>query len=244
MSEVEAGRAGSGAFLAIGQVLTLLRPEFPDISISKIRFLESEGLVEPERSSSGYRKFSRADVARLRYVLTAQRDNYLPLRVIKAQLDSGELLPLEPAAVAETTGGSASSADRPLTLTDGADLRLDRAELCSRSGLSDAALTEFEDAGLITGQPKGVTYDGHALQVARTVVELAGHGIGPRHLRSFRAPAEREAGLIEQVVAPLARQRDPQARARAAAIARELTALSLRLHGQLVEAALRRSANG
>jgi DNA-binding transcriptional MerR regulator len=242
MSEVEA-RAGSGAFLAIGQVLTLLRPEFPDVSISKIRFLESEGLVEPERSSSGYRKFSRADVARLRYVLTAQRDNYLPLRVIKAQLDAGELLPVEPSGMAGGSAGSGPQVDRPAVLSDGSDLRLDRAELCRRSGLTDAALTEFEDAGLVTGQPKGVTYDGHALQVARTVAEFGGHGIGPRHLRSFRAPAEREAGLIEQVVAPLARQRDPQARARAAATTRELTALSLRLHGQLVEAALRRSAN-
>jgi DNA-binding transcriptional MerR regulator len=165
--------------LTIGEVLTVLREDFPDVTISKIRYLESEDLVHPQRTPSGYRKFSSADVARLRYVLAAQRDQYLPLRVIKehlAALDRGEPLP-----------GSTPP----------------------------------------------------AAPIARAAAGLARHGIEPRHLRVYQNGAEREAGLVEQLVAPVLRARSEEARNRATEKLRELAALSAQLHGALLEARLR-----
>jgi DNA-binding transcriptional MerR regulator len=230
--------------MSIGEVLAALRPEFPDVTISKIRFLESEGLIEPERTPSGYRKFSRDDIARLRYVLTAQRDNYLPLRVIKSHLEAIDR-GLEPPA----TPGGGPQVPRALVSADGlpdaaafhrdaSELRLSRAELCDAAGVTDDQLTAMEQYGLVTARPGGY-YDGDALVIAKTVAELQGFGVEPRHLRAFRSAADREVGLVEQVVAPLVRQRNPEARGRADEVARELAALSVRLHAALVKAGLR-----
>ena len=210
------------AYYGIGEVLTQLSPEFPDVRISKIRFLESEGLIEPARSPSGYRRFSRHDVQRLRYILTAQRDHYLPLRVIKERLESPD-----GAADLATPAGSAAARGGSL---------LSRAELLEAAGLDAKRLDELEEFGLV--RRRGRQYGQDALAVARLVAELAAFGVQARHLRAVKAAAERETSLIEQVVAPVLRRRSPGATERAGQTARDIAALSIRLHAVLVEAEL------
>jgi DNA-binding transcriptional MerR regulator len=205
------------AYFGIGEVLARLRGEFPDVSVSKIRFLESEGLIEPARSPSGYRRFDDADVDRLRYILTAQRDQYLPLRVIKERM-----LP----SAAGTPDDASADDGGPMT----------RRELLGAAGIDEDQLAELEAFGLV--RRVGRTYARDALQVASAVAILGRYGVEARHLRAVRAAAERESSLIEQVVAPTLRQRSPQARSQAARTAREIAAAMLRLHGALVDAAL------
>ncbi|KAB1914414.1 MerR family DNA-binding transcriptional regulator [Micromonospora sp. AMSO31t] len=226
--------------MSIGEVLAQLRVEFPDVTISKLRFLEAEGLVEPQRTPAGYRKFSWDDVARLRFVLTAQRDQYLPLRVIRDQLaewDSSGAGRQRPNLVAVGPGGevpgreAAEPAESP-------EVRLGRAELISRSGVDESTLAELERLGVLVPDPPG-WYDADALIIAQAVAGLAAYGLEPRHLRGYRTAADREVGLFAQLVAPLARQSDPAARARAAETARELVALSQQLHAALVRVGLR-----
>ncbi|MGO9081864.1 MAG: MerR family transcriptional regulator [Streptosporangiaceae bacterium] len=220
-----AGAASPGppprGYLGIGEVLRQLLPEFPEVTISKIRFLEAEGLIEPARSPSGYRRFQAADVDRLRYILTAQRDQYLPLRVIKEQL-------------AQPPGDDDSQQARPRA--NGPGVLLSRRELLEAAGIGADQLAELEEFGLI--QRSGRGYGQDALEVAGTVAALAQYGVQARHLRAVRAAAEREISLIEQVVAPTLRQRNPGARQAAGATARQIAALSLRLHRALVEKAL------
>jgi DNA-binding transcriptional MerR regulator len=236
--------APARSFMSIGEVLASLRSDFPDVTISKIRFLEAEGLVEPERTASGYRKFSRDDIARLRYVLSAQRDNYLPLRVIKGHLEAIDR-GLEPPA----TPGGGPQVPRALALAEGlpgpdsfaresTELRLSRAELVDAAGVESDQLDLLEQFGLLAPRPGGF-YDGDALVIAKTVAEMSRFGLEPRHLRAFRAAADREVGLVEQVVAPQVRQRNPEARGRAEETARELGALSVKLHAMLVKSGLR-----
>jgi DNA-binding transcriptional MerR regulator len=195
-------------YLGIGEVLAQLRGEFPDISVSKIRFLETEGLIAPARSPSGYRRFSTADVDRLRFILAAQRDQYLPLRVIRERLADTE--------------PSDGDGDRPLT----------RRELLAEAELSEALLTELETFGLL--RRVGRTYGPDAVQVAKTAVALTAYGVEARHLRSVRAAAERETTMIESLVAPILRQRASGARELAARTAGELADLVLLLHSALV----------
>lgn len=244
MSAGAAGGLPSRAFLSIGEVLAQLRSDFADITISKIRFLEAEGLVEPERTSSGYRKFSREDVARLRYVLSAQRDHYLPLRVIKEHLDAIDR-GLEP----PTLNGAGPKVPRALVAAEGlpgpdaflpdvSEIRLSKRELMDAAGLEPDRLEQLEQYGLLGPIPGTSHYDGNALVVAKTVAEMARFGIEARHLRPFKAAADREVGLVEQVVMPLVRQRNPEARARADEVARELAALSVKLHASLVRSGL------
>ena len=225
------------AYMSIGEVLGKLRAEFPDVTISKIRFLEAEGLVEPQRTPSGYRKFSNRDIERLRYVLGAQRDQYLPLKVIKEHLEALDR-GLEP----PTTAGGAPRLPRVATV-DGVptpedfvpsgDLRLSRDELLAGSGLSEEQLAAIESFGLIS--PNGRHYSGDALVIAQTVAELSAFGIEARHLRGFKSAADREIGLIEQVTVPLMRQKSAEAKARAEEVQRELASLTLRLHAALVK---------
>ncbi len=237
--------APSRAFMSIGELLGQLRAEFPDITISKIRFLEAEGLVEPERTSSGYRKFSREDLGRLRYVLAAQRDHYLPLRVIKEHLDAldrgleppplgGTGGPRVPRALVAAEGLPGPDAFRP----EVSEMRLSRKELLEAAGLAPEQLEQLEQYGLLGPRVGASHYDGDALIVAKTVAEMARFGIEARHLRPFKAAADREIGLLEQVVTPLVRQRNPEARARADEVVRELAALSVKLHSTLVRAGL------
>jgi DNA-binding transcriptional MerR regulator len=221
--------------LSIGAVLAQLQPEFPEISISKIRFLEAERLVEPQRTPSGYRKFSPEDVERLAYVLRMQRDHYLPLRVIRdhlAAMDRGEAPPALPAA-------GAPEEEQPLLGESAASgTRLGRAQLVAAAEITEQQLAEWESFGLVSADQDG-SYDGEMVQVARLVGELGRFGLEPRHLRAVKAAADREVGLVQQVVAPLRRHRNPQTRAHAAAMARELATLSVRLHAALVQAGLR-----
>jgi DNA-binding transcriptional MerR regulator len=213
------------AYLGIGEVLAQLHDEFPDISVSKIRFLESEGLIQPARSPSKYRKFTPADVERLRYILTAQRDQYLPLRVIKDQLDAGD-----------EDSDSRRLSGYPV-LADGPDRTpLSRRELLEATGLDETRLAELEDFGLV--RRSGRHYGRDALDAARAIVALDHYGVQARHLGVLRAAAERETALIEQVVAPLLQQRSPGARERAGQTAREIAAVVLQLHTALIEAAL------
>jgi DNA-binding transcriptional MerR regulator len=196
------------AYFGIGEVIAQLRAEFPDISVSKIRFLEAEGLIQPARSSSGYRKFGPADVDRLRYILTAQRDLYLPLRVIKDQLDSDQ-----PAA------GPVS-----------------RREVLDATGIDERELAELEEFGLV--RRSGRQYPPEAVEAVQAIMALGQYGVQPRHLRVLRASVERETALIEQVVAPVLRQRSPGARDRAATSAREIASLVLAVHAALIEMTL------
>jgi DNA-binding transcriptional MerR regulator len=231
------------AYLSIGEVLSKLRSDFPDITISKIRFLESEGLIEPQRTPSGYRKFTAVDLDRLRYVLLAQRDQYLPLRVIKENLDALDR-GLQPAAISGGVAGprptlaTVEGEISPAAFADTSDMRLSREELLKASAISDDQLMELESYGLIT--IRGRHYDGDALSVAKAVAEMAGFGIEPRHLRSFKSAADREIGLIEQVITPLNRQKNSDSKARAQEVQKEIASLSVRLHAALIRAGLNR----
>lgn len=238
--------ATARAFLSIGEVLAQLRPEFPDTTISKLRFLESEGLVEPERTAAGYRKYSREDVARLRYVLTAQRDHYLPLRVIREQLAAMDNGHAPPSAGGRGPRALVATESLPTPedfARDASNVRLSRAELLEQAGATEEQLRALEQFGLVTRRP-GNFYDADALLISGTVVQMAAYGLEPRHLRAYRAAADREVGLFEQVVAPLIRQRAPEAQARAQETVRELAALSVRLHAALVQAGLRATLGG
>lgn len=231
--------------LNIGQVLELLTPDFGGlISISKLRGLEDYGLIKPDRTASGYRKFSEADVARLRYILRMQRDHYLPRRVIREHLDAMDrgLEPPDPDPVVPTVPKVAIGTDglpAPESFRRTDKLRLSRKELIKVAEIDELLLGQLEDFALITPSATG-HYDTDALVIAQTAKELADYGLEPRHLRAFRTAADREVGLIQQVVAPVRGGRDAGAPARAEEAVSELAALSVRLHATLVKAGLRR----
>jgi DNA-binding transcriptional MerR regulator len=249
--------------MSIGAVLDLLRPDFPDVTISKIRFLEGEGLVTPQRSPSGYRRFTAYDCARLRFVLTAQRDQYLPLKVIKAQLDAqpdGEL-PLAypaPRLVPVTDGGEpargagAPAPTRPTqirptqtrptqtrpTQTRPTQTRLSREDLLNMSGVPAPLITALCRAGVITTGPGGF-FDEHAVTIAQCAAALAEYGVEPRHLRAFRSAADRQSDLIAQIAGPVGKAGRTGARDRADDLAREVAALAITLHTSLIKSAVR-----
>ncbi|MBM7050781.1 MULTISPECIES: MerR family transcriptional regulator [unclassified Rothia (in: high G+C Gram-positive bacteria)] len=226
----------------IGQVLSQLDADFPGISASKIRFLEDKGLVFPQRTNTGYRKYSQNDVERLRYILELQRDQYLPLKVIKDRLeavDAGRLaspfaeVNLEAHSDEEPTGGAAAepkegAADPARTYS----LR----ELAAKTGAELPLLRELLNHGLIRESETG--YDEYDVVVVQVCLDLTRHGLQPRHLRSFRSAAEREVGLIETAVAPLALRKDASSRAQAAERAQDIAQLCLRLHMTLVAASM------
>ncbi len=204
---------------SIGAVLGVLRKEFPEVTVSRIRFLEAEGLIRPARSPSGCRRFGDTDVQRLRRVLGMQRDDCMPLHAIRAQLDDGEPPP----------GASRSPAGPPV--------RARRGRLLEATGADDAECAEWEEYGLVRADESG-DYDVGQVALARVLAELGHHGLEPRHLRAVKAAADRTACLIEQVVAPLRANRDPRTRERGEATARELAHLSARLHDAFLRAAL------
>lgn len=225
--------------MSIGAVLDLLRGDFPDVTISKIRFLEAEGLVTPERTSSGYRRFTAYDCARLRFILTAQRDQYLPLKVIKAQLDAqpdGEL----------PHSGSAYGVPRLVPVDARSDegavaaaqVRLSREDLLTRSGVDDELLTALVKAGVITTGAAGF-FDEHSVVIAQCASALADYGVEPRHLRAFRSAADRQSDLIAQIAGPVVKAGNPGARDRADDLAREVAALAITLHTSLIKSAVR-----
>jgi DNA-binding transcriptional MerR regulator len=228
--------------MSIGAVLDLLRPDFPDVTISKIRFLESEGLVTPQRSPSGYRRFTAYDCARLRFILTAQRDQYLPLKVIKAQLDSqpdGEL-PLAYPAPRLVPVASNGELDGELAGAVGAptQIRLSREDLLDRSGVPAQLITALCRAGIITTGPGGF-FDENAVPIAQCAAALAEYGVEPRHLRAFRSAADRQSDLIAQIAGPVGKSDRTGARDRADDLAREVAALAITLHTSLIKSAVR-----
>lgn len=227
-----------GALLSIGAVLGQLRVEFPEVTISKIRFLEAEGLVEPQRTPSGYRKFAQDDVLRLAYVLRVQRDHYLPLRVIKEHLeglDRGEQ-PALPGRAGDAPTQPQEGAESAVGAPQG--LRVGRMELLEATGAQAADLDQWEAYGLVEADGDG-GYDPDTVVIGRLIADLGRHGLEPRHLRAVKAAADREAGLVEQLVAPLRRHRNPQTRRHAEITAEELAELSVRLHAAMVRSALR-----
>jgi DNA-binding transcriptional MerR regulator len=284
-----AGQSGAAGTMSIGEVLGILKPEFPDITVSKIRFLEGAGLVQPDRSASGYRKFSEDDVARLRFVLRAQRDQYLPLRVIRQRLTdleqvggldaSGTPAGSPPAqagpgtSVEESPGAGAEPAAAapadpapgdplPTSLRTGAgaaggqagraagvfaappsEAQFTRDELCRAAGATADQLIELESFGLVSARgsgERGAWYGGDDLVLLRLARELADYGLEARHLRMYKLFAEREAALFEQVVAPLVRQRNPEARTRA----RDTIEALAQLGGRMRDLALRSAVHG
>jgi DNA-binding transcriptional MerR regulator len=234
--------------MSIGAVLDLLRPEFPDVTISKIRFLEAEGLVTPQRSPSGYRRFTAYDCARLRYILTAQRNHYLPLKVIKAHLDAqpdGEL-PLAAgfAFTAPRLATVAGHREDPAAGVDTAaavaptQVRLSREDLLEHAGVDEALLAALTKAGVVIAG-RGGLFDEHDVVILQCAKALAEFGVEPRHLRAFRSAADRQSDLIAQIAGPVGKGAQTGARDRADDLAREVAALAITLHTALVKSAVR-----
>jgi DNA-binding transcriptional MerR regulator len=229
-------------YLSIGEVLEAIRADFPDISISKIRFLESEGLIQPERTGSGYRKFYAPDVDRLRYILQLQRDQFLPLKVIRDRLaaadSNGGGYPEVP--VAEQPGTAVASEPAPPQREPEPDLSflsLTREELREASGLAEPELRQLEEFGVLA--PGRESYDGDDLVAARAAREFFAFGVEGRHLRMYRQFADREAAFFEQIVTPMSRRRTPEAGEQTSQSVHELMALSRRLREALLRAGLR-----
>jgi DNA-binding transcriptional MerR regulator len=232
------------ALMTIGEVISLLRQEFPDLTISKVRFLESAGLVEPNRTPSGYRKFSYADTDRLRYILRVQRDNYLPLRVIKEHLDA-----LDRGLVRDESSDGKAARPRALvavesfptsndfSLEAGA-VKVTRDELAQVSGLTSDQIQELESYGLLTALKGGRYFDADSVRVAQAAFEAIAQGLEPRHLRSFKVAADREIGLFAQVVSPMTGKKGSTGAVEADEAIKELAAISVRLHTALVRAGI------
>ena len=261
------------AYLSIGEVLSLLKEEFPDVTISKIRFLESQGLLDPERTPSGYRKFYDTDVDRLRWILRQQRENFLPLKVIKGRLRDavGEPLDEEETPAVAASGAGAANTGRspsvsgpaapaesrpvspppvppdpaPLTLPrSGASLTL--SELATATGLEEDDLRELERFGLLSPRRVGsaVYYDEDSMVVANLAAGFMRYGVEARHLRMYKVAAEREASFFEQVVMPMLKQRNPQARRQATETLTELSRLGQSLRAAMLRLALRQYLEG
>ena len=221
-----ARQASGPQLLSIGQVLARLSPEFPDLSPSKLRFLEERHLVTPSRTESGYRKFSATDLERLRLVLTMQRDYYLPLKVIRGYLDD-----LDAGREPQLPGGVTVSGPSMLP----SDRRLSREELIKEAGATPMLLGDAVTASLIVASEH---YGDDELSVLKALVELQRSGIEPRHLRGFRAAAERDLGLIESALIPVARRKDASSRAKALDMAREIAGQLEVVRSNLIRSAL------
>lgn len=259
MSSAARAERGPVDGLSIGEVLRQVEPDFPDLTISKIRYLETEGLISPERRASGYRSYSPADVARLRFILTAQRDRFWPLKVIRDALDRldqgldvpGLTSPEEPAEAPTAVSclaepGPTAPASRGATLGDLSAAALKRrravrvtpAELRERTGLDQSVYGQLKAFGLLRVDSSG-RHHADDLDVATAAAALAGYGLEARHLRLFRVAADREVGLTQQILEPLRRRH-----ARGAAgpdpadVEAELLAHSLALHIALVRSGL------
>ena len=225
-SNAQATEPGASTLLSIGQVLARFTAEFPDLTPSKLRFLEERQLICPARTESGYRKFSPADLERLRFVLTMQRDHYLPLKVIRGYLDE-----LDAGRQPELPGGGSLPAPSMLS----SERRLQRDELVREAGATRQLLNDAISSSLIVASD---LYGEEVLAVLHALVELQRSGIEPRHLRGFRAAAERELGLIESALIPTARRADPSSRAKALELAREIATQLELVRSSLIRSAL------
>lgn len=224
--------------LTIGEVLNQVRSEFDEISISKIRFLEAEGLIVPSRTKSGYRKFSSSDVDKLRYILRMQRDHYLPLKVIKEHID----------AIDRGLKPEIEQIDKPKVPSALVDLnqlgvkkshlRVTREELMTNTSISEQDLKESEDYGLIKVLADKRHYDDIAVKTARVIAALSGFGLEPRHLKFLKSGSDRESSLIKQVASPMSRSKRPDAGEQALEMMREISNLTNQLHFILVTSSL------
>lgn len=226
-------------YLSIGEVLDAVREEFPDVSISKIRFLESEGLIAPERTQSGYRKFYDADVSRLRYILSLQRDHFMPLRVIRERLKQSDanggvpdLAPPTATATAPPTGGKTPAREQI-----GSGVSMTRDELAKAAGLSRDQLQGLEDFGVLAKR-EDERYDEADLLLASSARRIMSYGAEPRHLRMFRQFAERETAFFEQMVMP-GRRKDPDAHKAALQSINELVDVARKMHDALLRTSVR-----
>ena len=220
--------------MSIGEVLKLLTPDFPDITLSKIRYLESEGLVFPQRTSSGYRKYINADVERLHYVLTTQKKTYMPLKQIKKQLDamdSCSVIPITKAATAQTIIS-------PEEFRKPAITRLSDVEIAEKAGVELQFVIDLANVGIIGPDQSGF-FTADDIQVVSTASALSEFGIDARHLKSVKNAASRQADLISQVVTPLVRSNKDGAREHAEEMSRQMSALVVSLHAILVKNELR-----
>jgi DNA-binding transcriptional MerR regulator len=221
-------------YKSIGEVLMTLKPEFPDVTISKIRFLESEGLIAPERTSSGYRKFYDHDVDRLRMILKLQRDEYLPLRVIRERLDQG---PDGQATAPPKTLEPEDEVAAPTT-----DVQMTADELAAATGVDRSVVDSLDSFGLL--KPEQLNgerfYGGDDLVVLRIVKDFFKYGVEPRHLTMYRHFADREASFFQQIILPVLRQRNPDAQRAANDSLTDLSRISRRLKQALLRANLRR----
>ena len=237
--------------LTIGAVCKALKQEFPDISISKIRYLEDQKLLTPRRTPGGYRLYSAGDVSRLRTILRLQRDEFLPLRVIRQELAAGR--------AENDSGGAAAPAPQPAapdTARPGAALRRitfslrDRGALYSledvveETGAEPRLISELEDYGIVQGELRGGTryYDETEREIVRAVNELARYGVGGRNLRVFKSSADRESALLQQILAPSLRSRNPERRKEAIEALENLAAVASHLKHLLLVRDLRRIA--
>ena len=257
--------AGDG--YTIGEVLNQLKEEFEDITISKIRFLESEGLIYPDRTESGYRKFTDDDIDRLRFILTAQRDHYLPLKVIREQLervdagepgvpgaaaltstaeDTDQLAGRRAAEIAAALEAAVSGGEGLLLEQPPAQVALNLRDFCEATGLDQADVRALRDFGIIgeRGDDGTGPFDGDDLLAARAARELLRLGLEPRHLRMYRQFVDREVALFEQLVTPLLRQRNPEARRQATRQLDKLATLTSRMKRSLLVRALRGYVHG
>ena len=220
-------------YLSIGEVLEAVRADFPDVSISKIRFLESEGLIEPERTPSGYRKFFEKDVDRLRYILGLQRDHFLPLKVIKERIASG----VNGAGAPPVPAGTPVTPAPAATSVTSSEVSLTKDELARSAGLDDRSLQGLIEFGIIDGAKEA--YDGDDLVAAKAAAGLIGYGVEPRHLKMYRHFAERESAVFEQIVSPVARRRDPQAQQEAARSITEIMGLAQSFRDAMLRSTMR-----
>jgi len=235
MAELRAVPSASQRTHTIGEVINLVRPEFPDVTVSKIRFLESKGLIHPERSASGYRMFTDEDVHRIQYVLTEQRDHFLPLKVIKSKLTAWEKGDASPVAPDKGPPPEAYFASSGVSLTT--------SEISRSSGLSREQLVAVVDEGLLepTELPDGsLTYTDADLQIARAIHRLLVRGLETRHLRGIRIAADRQTDLLGQLVAPLLRHRNPDNQRRSAEILSDTAQASALVQETLVRSRLRK----
>jgi DNA-binding transcriptional MerR regulator len=219
-------------YQSIGEVLVALKAEFPDVTISKIRFLEGEGLIEPERTASGYRKFYEGDVERLRSILRMQRDEYLPLKVIKERLARQDA---EGGGIADEHSGEDEIIESPT------GLQMSVEELAAATGVERERIAELEQFGILSrhGTNDDTYFDGDDFVVLTIVRDLFKYGVEPRHLTMYRHFAEREASLFEAIIMPVLRQKNPDARRTAASSLTDLAKISRKLKQALLRTNLR-----
>ena len=217
----------NGGRLSIGEVINLLRDDFPDVSVSKIRFLESQGLIDPNRSGSGYRQFDGTDVARLRFILQQQRDHFLPLKVIKSKLTLWE------------RGEDVSGDDQEALPIDHTGEPLDRADLLKRARLTESELDALIEVGLVQPVSGSAVFPPEAGVVATEAKRLMEQGLEARHLRTIRLSSEREVDLLTKLVAPLLKATNPEAKARAKDVLESSADSVQAMHRALLSAELR-----